>query len=74
MMLAKANAIMLMSELLKIQEKVCEQQDDVIERYVKLYGGPLYENLKNESYKLDELEDIIEETLSKLDTFVKTME
>lgn len=74
MMLAKANAIMLMSELLKIQEKVCEQQDDVIERYVELYGGPLYENLKNESYKLDELEDIIEETLSKLDTFVKTME
>lgn len=73
MMLGKANSIMIMSELLKIQEKVCEQQDEIIERKVGLCG-PYKERLNNELDKLDELEDIIEETLTKLENFIKTME
>jgi len=72
-MLGKANAIMIMSELLKIQEKVCEQEDEIVERKIRLCE-PYREHLDNEYYKLDELEDIIEETLTKLDEFIKTME
>lgn len=74
MMLGKINAITLMSELFKVEEKVCKQQDEVLDRQIGVAMCPLRENLQNEYEKLDELEDIIMETLTKLDEFIKTME
>lgn len=74
MMLGKINAITLMSEIFKIEEKLCKQQDEVLDRQIGLAMCPLKENLQNEYSKLDELEDIIEETLTKLEDFIKTME
>ena len=74
MMLGKINAITLMSELFKVHEKVCKQQDEVLDRQLGLAICPLKENLRNENEKLDELEDIIVETIDRLDEFIKTME
>ena len=74
MMLAKTMAIMALSEMLKIEEKVCQYDEELTERRIGLVQSPLRDKLRNEQEKLDELDDIITETIDKLDEFIKTME